>query len=122
MREEWGNRAAALCARDEMLRGGAVLVIGPRGLQQQRKQVFRRLGLRLDSTSVPKLQQGRLEAGKAYYLRRGGLLKKDLDLARYPYLADIGLCVLDEAHYGTIAAAMQDENEGGGAINNKPAF
>ena len=47
--------AAALCARDEVLRGGSVLVIAPKGLKRQWRQEFARIGVPLVDTTVAKI-------------------------------------------------------------------
>ena len=57
-----------------------------------------------------------MNSGVAYVISRGSIQNGgQLSVEVHPHLKDIGLCVLDEAHYGMIAAAQthdeMSENE-----------
>ena len=108
--------SACICVQKVVREGLPVLIIVPPSLRKTWIEELERFQIQVSKRSSVHALYEPLDSGVAYVISRGSIQNGgQLSVEVHPHLKDIGLCVLDEAHYGMIAAAQthdeMSENE-----------
>ena len=99
--------SACICIQKAVQEGLPVLIIVPPSLRKTWITELERFQIQVSRRSSIHALFEPLEPSIAYVISRGSIQNGgQLSPEVHPHLKDIGLCVLDEAHYGMIAAAQ----------------
>jgi hypothetical protein len=99
--------SACICVQKAVREGLPVLIIAPPSLRKTWIEELERFQIQVSRKSSVHALFEPLAPGVAYVISRGSIQNGgQLSPEVHPHLKDIGLCVLDEAHYGMIAAAQ----------------
>lgn len=100
--------SACICAAKVIAEGQSVLIISPPALRETWVNELSSFQIPISRKRTAKSLYQPLEPGVAYVVSRGSIQKEaQFTEEHHSHLRDIGLVILDEAHYGMIASSVE---------------
>lgn len=101
--------SACICAAKVVAEGQSVLIITPPALRETWVSELSNFQIPISPKRTAKSLYQPLEPGVAYVVSRGSIQKEaQFTEEHHSHLRDIGLVILDEAHYGMIASSVEE--------------